>query len=228
MIGIPCWKASGAIPLLLSCLIFLYSFWLAILCLWYSWSIVCTRNASYATQPLELLNDLGFENSKHHTVLVRNLEIITADNESPTFANIESLDNISITLLKMEMVVAIHQTCWTTIMERTALLIWMKQEVATEKIIHFYCFLMELYCKLKRNVFIGMPSPSGRLEKPTVPEGLERSQTIGQKIMGNMMDNRFIRSFTSKPKIQASDNLPTSPSKVLRHFGLICCPHCCM
>ncbi|CAN4075419.1 unnamed protein product [Withania somnifera] len=27
------------------------------------------RNASYATQPLELLNDLGFENSKHHTAL---------------------------------------------------------------------------------------------------------------------------------------------------------------
>ncbi|PHU22548.1 Brefeldin A-inhibited guanine nucleotide-exchange protein 5 [Capsicum chinense] len=33
--------------------------------------------------------------------------------------------------------------------------------------------------------------------------------------MGNMMDNRFIRSFTSKPKIQASDILPNSPSKLL-------------
>ncbi|PHT52731.1 Brefeldin A-inhibited guanine nucleotide-exchange protein 5 [Capsicum baccatum] len=32
--------------------------------------------------------------------------------------------------------------------------------------------------------------------------------------MGNMMDNRFIRSFTSKPKIQASDILPNSPSKL--------------
>lgn len=69
-----------------------------------------------------------------------------------------------------------------------------------------------------------MPSPSGRSEKPTVPEGLDRSQTIGQKIMGNMMDNRLFRSFTSKPKIQASDILPTSPSKVLPHFWLMCCP----
>lgn len=43
--------------------------------LFYSDDIVdlfCLRNASYATQPLELLNDLGFENSKHHTTVVRN------------------------------------------------------------------------------------------------------------------------------------------------------------
>lgn len=29
-----------------------------------------SRDASYTTQPLELLNDLGFGNSKNHTVLM--------------------------------------------------------------------------------------------------------------------------------------------------------------
>lgn len=30
-----------------------------------------SRDASYTTQPLELLNDLGFDNSKHHKVFTR-------------------------------------------------------------------------------------------------------------------------------------------------------------
>ncbi|XP_059277441.1 brefeldin A-inhibited guanine nucleotide-exchange protein 5 [Lycium ferocissimum] len=129
------------------------------------------RNASYATQPLELLNDLGFENSKHHTALHNVAENGNAGGlSSPTVGGHSSdvLDDN-------------HGSERPADLEETG----------------------------------GMPSPSGRFDKPTVPEGLDRSQTIGQKIMGNMMDNRFIRSFTSKPKIQASDNLPTSPSKLL-------------
>ncbi|XP_047330350.1 brefeldin A-inhibited guanine nucleotide-exchange protein 5-like isoform X2 [Impatiens glandulifera] len=44
---------------------------------------------------------------------------------------------------------------------------------------------------------------------------MQRSQTIGQKIMGNMMDNMFVRSFTSKPKERASDvSVPSSPLKI--------------
>lgn len=121
------------------------------------------RNASYATQPLELLNDLGFENSKHHTALHN-----VTENGNGGGHSSDVLDDT-------------HGSERHADLEETG----------------------------------GMPSPSGRSEKPTVLEGLDRSQTIGQKIMGNMMDNRFIRSFTSKPKIQASDILPTSPSKLL-------------
>lgn len=32
------------------------------------------RDASYTTQPLELLNNLGFESNKHHAVLARDLD----------------------------------------------------------------------------------------------------------------------------------------------------------
>ncbi|XP_057802169.1 brefeldin A-inhibited guanine nucleotide-exchange protein 5-like isoform X2 [Salvia miltiorrhiza] len=55
----------------------------------------------------------------------------------------------------------------------------------------------------------GMPSPSARA---TESDGgsIQRSQTFGQKIMGNM----FMRSFTSKPKNFTSDAaVASSPSK---------------
>lgn len=67
--------------------------------------------------------------------------------------------------------------------------------------------------------FVGMPSPSGRATKPTDGGGLQRTQTIGQKIMGNVMENIFVRSFTSKPKYHTPDILsPSSPSKVSTWF----------
>ncbi|KAF2285092.1 hypothetical protein GH714_037842 [Hevea brasiliensis] len=60
----------------------------------------------------------------------------------------------------------------------------------------------------------GLPSPS-RTQKPADAAGIQRSQTIGQKIMGNMMDNLFMRSLTSKSKARASDaSVPSSPVKV--------------
>lgn len=66
---------------------------------------------------------------------------------------------------------------------------------------------------------IGLPSPSGRYQKRSEAGGLQRNQTIGQRIMGNMMDNLFIRSFTSKSKARPSDvSVPSSPAKVLCYW----------
>ncbi|PWA80365.1 sec7 domain-containing protein [Artemisia annua] len=49
-------------------------------------------------------------------------------------------------------------------------------------------------------------SPNGR--------SLQRTQTIGQRLMGNMMHNVFVRSFTSKPKNLTSDAIiPASVAK---------------
>lgn len=55
---------------------------------------------------------------------------------------------------------------------------------------------------------VGMPSPSAGA---TESDGgsLQRSQTFGQKIMGNL----FVRSFTSKPK-NLTPEVVSSPSKV--------------
>ncbi|KAL6565308.1 hypothetical protein OROGR_002259 [Orobanche gracilis] len=61
----------------------------------------------------------------------------------------------------------------------------------------------------------GMPSPSNGAVRPTDGGDIQSSQTFGQKILGNMRDNLFVRSFTSKPKNLASDAVVSpSPSKV--------------
>ena len=61
----------------------------------------------------------------------------------------------------------------------------------------------------------GIPSPSGRADKPADAGGLQRNQTIGQRIMGNMMDNLFLRNLTSKSKNRVSDDyVPSSPVQV--------------
>lgn len=58
--------------------------------------------------------------------------------------------------------------------------------------------------------FVGTPSPSNRGTRPSDAGGLQRNQTLGQKIMGNI-----VRSFTSKPVNFTSDaDVPSSPSKV--------------
>ncbi|KAL0322245.1 UNVERIFIED_CONTAM: Brefeldin A-inhibited guanine nucleotide-exchange protein 5 [Sesamum calycinum] len=117
------------------------------------------KDASYTTQPLELLNDLGFENDKHHNILSGDLEIASIK----TIVNGNALNEN-------------QETSRGADVEDSA----------------------------------GMASPSGRATKPTDGGGLQRSQTLGQRIMGNM----FMRTFTSKPKNLSSDVIaPSSPSK---------------
>ncbi|KAK4266036.1 hypothetical protein QN277_027011 [Acacia crassicarpa] len=62
----------------------------------------------------------------------------------------------------------------------------------------------------------GLPSPSGRSPRPADAGDLKRSQTLGQRIMGNMMDNLFLRNLTSKSQSRTSDaSQPPSPAVVV-------------
>ncbi|EEF46181.1 guanine nucleotide-exchange, putative [Ricinus communis] len=128
------------------------------------------RDASYTTQPLELLNALSIENLKSPLVLATDSEIGTGDvADNHIF---DGGDHAS--------VVQDHS--------------------------------QELGSQSNLDGPEGLPSPSGKAHKPA---DLQRSQTIGQKIMGNMMDNLFLRSLTSKSKARASDaSVPSSPIKV--------------
>lgn len=64
-------------------------------------------------------------------------------------------------------------------------------------------------------LLVGVPSPSGQSQKSAEAGGVQRSQTIGQRIMGNMMDNLLLRSFTSKSRNQTAEiSAPSSPTKV--------------
>ena len=59
-------------------------------------------------------------------------------------------------------------------------------------------------------IHLGSPSPSGRTQPAVSPRG----KSIGQRFMGNMMDNLLVRSLTSKSKGRADDIAPPSPVKV--------------
>ncbi|KAL8532969.1 hypothetical protein ACS0TY_009290 [Phlomoides rotata] len=138
------------------------------------------RDASYTTQPLELLNNLGFESNKHHTVLARDL-----DSPSRVPAGSDLSHNHHDTVYENGNTVGMDAGVDGPLDHN-----------------------QETVRPVDMEGSEGTPSPSGR-------GGLQRSQTFGQKIMENMMDNMFVRSFTSKPKIRTSDvSLPSSPSKV--------------
>uniref|UniRef100_A0A2P2KPC1 Brefeldin A-inhibited guanine nucleotide-exchange protein 5 n=4 Tax=Rhizophora mucronata TaxID=61149 RepID=A0A2P2KPC1_RHIMU len=149
------------------------------------------RDASYTTQPLELLNALGFENSKRPTVLVTDSDVDTGDGVDHHQSGV--LDNGKISPV----------ACPGN--EKRG------DPVASVSLDHGE----ESRLQSNMNSSESLASPLGRTQKPAEAAGLQRSQTIGQKIVGNMMDNLFMRSFTSKPKGRASDaSIPSSPIKL--------------
>uniref|UniRef100_A0A803M641 SEC7 domain-containing protein n=1 Tax=Chenopodium quinoa TaxID=63459 RepID=A0A803M641_CHEQI len=119
------------------------------------------RDASYTTQPLELLNDLGFKQSntpKH----LGDSKTDVGDGVSVNSIGHESVDSRQIDGDKGDTNSAI----------------------------------------LHSEVSEGLPSPS---QKSTDSGDQQRNQSFSQRIMGNVMENRFLRSFTSKAKYDEVD-----------------------
>lgn len=125
------------------------------------------RDASSATQPLELLNDLGFQHSntpKHlgDSKLDGDDCVVNASgHDSIKSRKIDDHENATIYPLD-------HNNDGGS---------------------------------LQNSVTQGSSSPSVSTRKPTGSGDLQRNQSLGQRIMGN----RFLRSFTSKPKDQEPD-----------------------
>ncbi|GAV73997.1 Sec7 domain-containing protein/DUF1981 domain-containing protein/Sec7_N domain-containing protein [Cephalotus follicularis] len=139
------------------------------------------RDASYTTQPLELLNALGFENLKNH-----NMEA----NMGGGANKFDPSDNGKV----------VPQT--TVGADGTAASGLLNHNVEPGSPVHV-------------DGSEGFPSPSGRGPKSAEDGSLQRSQTFGQRIMGNMMDNLFLRNLTTKSKVHVSDALaPSSPVKL--------------
>nr|XP_011461220.1 PREDICTED: brefeldin A-inhibited guanine nucleotide-exchange protein 5 [Fragaria vesca subsp. vesca] len=122
------------------------------------------RDALYTTQPLELLNALGFENLKNERTL--NLEVnsggpsLMSDYDGGDY---DRNPNASV----------------------------------------------ESGVQMNLDGSEGLNSPSGSASKSADDENLQRSQTIGQRIMGNL----FLRNLSSKPK-SSDASVPSSPVKV--------------
>ncbi|WRX32521.1 Mon2 [Theobroma cacao] len=150
------------------------------------------RDASYTTQPLELLNTLGLENPKNPSILIRDLEVQTGG-EGYQF---DASDNGKISPLASPSAGSDSST---------------RNSNASVSQYHN----QESGLQSNPDGSEGVPSPSGRSQKSAEAGSLQRSQTIGQRIMGNMMDNLFRRSLTSKSKSRASEiSVPSSPPKL--------------
>ncbi|KAJ0948550.1 putative Sec7 domain, mon2, dimerization and cyclophilin-binding domain, Sec7 domain superfamily [Helianthus annuus] len=128
------------------------------------------RDASYTTQPLELLNALSLESSKNRPVMSGGLKV--QEDTSPSFRSPGSQNLLMVAKDKQD------------------------DEPSTDP-----------------HESEGQ-TPSENFDKSPPKPSLQRSQTIGQRLMGNMKDNVLVRSFTSKPKNMSLDALvPISPSK---------------
>ncbi|XWS26510.1 hypothetical protein CRYUN_Cryun26dG0038000 [Craigia yunnanensis] len=150
------------------------------------------RDASYTTQPHELLNALGLENPTNPSILIRDLKVRTGGE----VYQFDSTDNGKISPLASPSAGIDSNTRNTNAS--------VSQDHNQEFGLHSIPDGSE-----------GVPSASGRAQKSSEAGSLQRSQTIGQRIMGNMMDNLFLRSLTSKSKNRTSEiPVPSSPPKL--------------
>ncbi|KAM7259004.1 hypothetical protein ACFE04_014745 [Oxalis oulophora] len=134
------------------------------------------RDASYTTQPLELLNALGFGN------------IVLNDTEQITSGGSNQFDIGGNGNPSPRAVIGAEGTGSPTFVDRN------------QESTHINLDGSE-----------GLPSPSGRGQKPAEAEGLQRTQTFGQRFM----DNIFLRNLTSKSKGPVLDaSAPSSPVKL--------------
>ncbi|KAK9137313.1 hypothetical protein Sjap_007907 [Stephania japonica] len=160
-------------------------------------------DASYTTQPVELLNSLGFDDSKSHSVLTQDLEVNTDVSCSPSSTDNAKVDNQQ---FENRENVKLFRGAPTHVGNDSPR---KNQTMAT------------LQDDGYRNIDLipsseeveGLASPSGRVQKLTEAGSLQRNQTLGQRIMGNMMDNLLLRSLTAKSKNSLDAAIPSSPMK---------------
>ncbi|CAI0448209.1 unnamed protein product [Linum tenue] len=148
------------------------------------------RDASYTTQPLELLNAVGYENPRSPAMKV-DPEVNREDDAGNSQPDASDTGRTSpLPSPKMD-----AQGMGGNVNAR--MLLNHSQEPGSQS---------------KVDGSEGLPSPSGRAHKP---ETLQRTQTLGQKIMGNVMDNLFLRNLTSKSRAPPPDaSAPSSPIQV--------------
>ncbi|KAI3511298.1 hypothetical protein L1887_18447 [Cichorium endivia] len=136
------------------------------------------RDASYTTQPLELLNALNLESTKSQPIMSGGLKSQSQSQpeNSPLVMSPAASDK------NLLMVGKDHQDDRPSIDPQ-------ESEGQT-------------------------PSSKNAEKSPHNRASLQRTQTVGQRLMGNMRDSLLVRSFTSKPKNQILDALiPPTPSK---------------
>ncbi|KAK8550374.1 hypothetical protein V6N13_118893 [Hibiscus sabdariffa] len=150
------------------------------------------RDASYTTQPLELLNASGLENPM-------NPSILTADLKAHTGGEVQQFDSTD-----NENLLPLASPSSGINSSKRDINASLSQEHNQESGLQSNPDGSE-----------GIPSPSDKAQKSAEAPSLQRSQTFSQRIMGNMMDNLFLRSRSAKSKSGTSDiPVPSSPPKL--------------
>jgi len=167
------------------------------------WDTLLTsiRDASYTTQPLELLNTQGFDYTRK-TMSMSNTQGMKGDRTPSTTAtdgagsdgDTYSYDNGNSFANTPQRIsngdVQRHQNL-------SGVEVWVQDGQGRSNF----------------EDSEGMSSSSVDVRSPR--ENLSRNQTFGQKIMGNMMDTLLLKNLTFKQKARAGDILvPTSPTQV--------------
>ncbi|KAL0926627.1 hypothetical protein M5K25_002866 [Dendrobium thyrsiflorum] len=135
------------------------------------------RDASYTTQPVELLNSLGFENLKSQKLLNDGLYVSPRETSFKD-AHYDGNDDVR----------ALHLASLRPEGEN------LQNNASTTNLQHD-----------QEVKFVASSEESN---------GFQRSQTFSQRIVGNVMDNLFLRNLTSKPRSAVADDLvPSSPAK---------------
>ncbi|PKA52423.1 Brefeldin A-inhibited guanine nucleotide-exchange protein 5 [Apostasia shenzhenica] len=136
------------------------------------------RDASYTTQPLELLNCLGFDNSISQTL------------NSGSYASHREIAFKDLVALKVEGESSGNSAGTANLQD--------DEEMMSRALVESESLTPE------------------NAQKPTEVARFQRSQTFGQKIVGNVMDNFFLRNLTSKSRsTPAGDFVSSSPTKLL-------------
>ncbi|KAK9101674.1 hypothetical protein Scep_025104 [Stephania cephalantha] len=162
------------------------------------------RDASYTTQPVELLNSQGFDDSKSHSVLTQDLEGNTGVSCSPSSTDNTKVDNRQFENRENGKLFGGVPTRVGNDSPRK------NQTMATLQDDGY----QNIDLLPSSEEVEGLASPSGRVQKLAEAGGLQRNQTLGQRIMGNMMDNLLLRSLTAKSKNSLDAAIPSSPMKV--------------
>ncbi|GAB4845824.1 Brefeldin A-inhibited guanine nucleotide-exchange protein 5 [Ancistrocladus abbreviatus] len=137
-------------------------------------------DASYTTQPLELLNDLGFEYPSKSTG-IGGFPAKPTSSELVDNPHFDTSDDADVPSGAEMMSDSRHNN-------------------------------QDSGARWKSDGSEGLSSPSKRYQNAAEAGDLQRTQTFGQRIMGNVMDNLFLRSFTSRSKYHEVDaSLPSQP-----------------
>lgn len=142
------------------------------------------RDATYTTQPVELLNSLGFEKLRRQTLL--NVGLSSTPLETPFKGDVGAR--------------ILHQVPSRSEGET------LESNASTANSQHDQEMIFQAISE----------ESDGNEQKHKEAAGSQQSQTFGQRIVGNVMDNLFLRNLTSKSrKTVADDPVPSLPAERL-------------